>query len=319
MEKSIDEKKNVESVDEQNNQLSDDSEQIYERTPMYVTKHSSRYQRQDLIRTIENKTGRTLLCFIAGNQCRINRDDVVGFVELLYKVSSTEKIDLMIHTLGGEIDAAEKIVKMLQAKIGFSEDSAKLQNGEELPFRVIVPDYAKSAGTLIALGANSIVMSDSSELGTIDPQVQLRDSFGNISMFSVFDYINAYEEFEQRLYDNPDSSPDRIMFARFEPYRLYQIRAIKERMRVCAEATVKRQGGPFTRIVTDLMDTKLFKSHSQAIDWIDAQKIGLNIEYLPFRNPLWMDYWTLYCLICKAINTDQRIFESRFVSYIPER
>ena len=37
--------------------------------------------------------------------------------------------------------------------------------------RVIVPDYAKSDSTLLALTADTVVMSDSSELGPIDPQI----------------------------------------------------------------------------------------------------------------------------------------------------
>ena len=168
----------------------------YERTPMFFAKNSSRYQRQNLIQQIENKTGRTLLCYVAGANTRINHDDVIGFSELLHNVPSGDKIDLLIHTLGGDIDSAEKIIGMLQSRVGQTEAQ---QDRNNLPLRVIVPDYAKSAGTLIALGANCIVMSDSSELGTIDPQVLLTDQFGNKNWYSVFDYINACEGHEHRL------------------------------------------------------------------------------------------------------------------------
>ena len=129
----------------------------YERTPMNLAKNSSRYQRQNLIQQIENKTERTLLCYIAGESTYINRDDVIGFIELLHNVSSRDRIDLMIHTVGGGIDPAEKIIGMLQSCVGQTKSK---QDQNKLPLRVIVPDYAKSAGTLIALGANSIVILD---------------------------------------------------------------------------------------------------------------------------------------------------------------
>ena len=59
--------------------------------------------------------------------------------------------------------------------------------------RVIVPDFAKSAGTLIALAADKIVMSDSSELGPIDPQFLKKDGDGNARWLSVLSYLKAYE------------------------------------------------------------------------------------------------------------------------------
>ena len=56
--------------------------------------------------------------------------------------------------------------------------------------RVIVPDYAKSAGTLMALGADRIIMSETSELGPIDPQVILADRNGNRMPHSVKNYLD---------------------------------------------------------------------------------------------------------------------------------
>ena len=55
--------------------------------------------------------------------------------------------------LGGKADSAEKLVRMVRSKVGAAA------------LRIIVPDFAKSAGTLMVLGADSVVMSDMSELG----------------------------------------------------------------------------------------------------------------------------------------------------------
>ncbi len=286
----------------------------FEITPMYLAKNVSRYSRQELICEIEDTTKRTLLCYVAGETAAITPEDIRGFGDLLYNVSFGEKIDLLIHTIGGDIDSAEKIIKMLQSK-------TEIQDGEKdrdnVPLRVIVPDLAKSAGTLIALGANQIVMSDSSELGTIDPQVRLPDRYGNYTWFSAFDYIDAYKECEQRLNDNPSNVTERTMFNKFEPHLYHRIKTIKDRAKKCAEKAIKQHGGPYTQIVSDLMNTKKFPSHSQVIDWEDAEEIGLPIEYITFDNPVWREYWKLYCSLRTAITAEQKIFESRYVSYIP--
>ena len=56
------------------------------KTPMYLAINSPRFQRQQLIREIEELTGRTLLCYICGEHAEIGRDDTLGIVELLCNV-----------------------------------------------------------------------------------------------------------------------------------------------------------------------------------------------------------------------------------------
>ncbi len=66
-------------------------------------------------------------------------------------------IDLVLHTPGGLVLAAEQIA------------SALVDHKAEV--RVYVPHYAMSGGTLIALAADRIVMAPSAVLGPVDPQV----------------------------------------------------------------------------------------------------------------------------------------------------
>ncbi|MFB3788712.1 MAG: serine protease [bacterium] len=75
-------------------------------------------------------------------------------LDLIYKSS---KISLFLYTRGGETLAAWTLVNLIR------------QFADEL--EVIVPAKAHSAGTLICLGANSIVMTKQSTLGPIDPSV----------------------------------------------------------------------------------------------------------------------------------------------------
>lgn len=69
---------------------------------------------------------------------------------------STE-IDLWLESPGGDADAAYKVVLALRQRCRH--------------LRVVVPDYAKSAATLMTLGADKIMMASTAELGPLDAQI----------------------------------------------------------------------------------------------------------------------------------------------------
>jgi ClpP class serine protease len=66
-------------------------------------------------------------------------------------------IDLILHTPGGLVLAAEQIAFALCCR--------------EAPTTVFVPHYAMSGGTLISLAAGQIVMDENAVLGPVDPQI----------------------------------------------------------------------------------------------------------------------------------------------------
>jgi|SRR6266851_3025276 hypothetical protein len=273
------------------------------KTPMYTAINAPRYQRQQLIRDLEKDTGRTLLCYICGENAEIERNDTLGVVELLHNVTPGSSIDLMLHTFGGDVDAAEKFISMLRAAVPATGT-----------LRVIVPDAAKSAGTLMALGANEIVMSDTSELGTIDPQFVLKDSKGNDMVHSVLNYLDAYERVATDLRQAPDDPVHKVLITGFDPTVLRKFEAVRDRAKTLAENLLKRGGLNYTRIASELMDTRRFPSHSQMIGYETAKEIGLNITYMPSEDPIWRRYWDLYCLLRLTVKGNQKLFESALAS-----
>jgi ClpP class serine protease len=245
---------------------------------------------------------------VAGSLAQITRDDVIGFVEFLHNVPRGVNIDLLLHTGGGDINAAEKIVFMLRAAVG--------NDGR---FRVVVPDYAKSAGTLIALAADKILMSDSSELGPIDPQFPKKDSDGSVRWHSVLNYIEAYENISQKVNANPTDLTANIMLAKFDPTTVVQFEAVKRRARMLAEQHLRRwmfrnKTAMYTKIAGDLMDIVRWPAHGQMIDHENAKEIGLEIEYLAPDMPDWQDFWSLYCQQRLAVQDGQKLFESDYAS-----
>ncbi len=277
------------------------------RTPMYEAFHAAQYQRQELIRKIEAETSRTLVCYVSGPASAVDRDDIIGLVELLHNVPQDTNVDLLLHTGGGDIDAAEKFVSLLRRTVGTGE------------LRVVVPDFAKSAGTLIALGADAIIMSDSSELGPIDPQIVLGDGNGNLIRHSVQNYLDAYAQWSAALAKDPANLTAQLMLAKLDPARLTLFESVKLRAQQLAENHLKRgmfqkQPGPWTAIPVKLLDTKTYPAHGQMIDYEAAQQLELVVTYLPPTNEVWRMYWKLYCQQRLAVQDKQKLFESNFAS-----
>ncbi len=282
------------------------------KTPLFQSIHALRYQRQALIQTIEDRSRCPLICYVAGISAPIDRDDIIGFVDLLHNVSPNQDLDFLLQTPGGDTDAADKLIATVRTKVGTGR------------LRIIVPDYAKSAGTLMVLGADTVVMSDTSELGPIDPQIILTDADGkNPFQHSVLNYLDAFKTHSDALKKDPNDVPARIMLSKLDPSMLKSFEAAKERARKCAEAQLKqgmfKKGGNWSQTVSELLgEAKQWLSHGQPIYWNDAKdpKIGLDVTYCAPTSPEWQGYWQLYCLQRLAVTDRQKLYESNRVSLV---
>jgi ClpP class serine protease len=87
----------------------------------------------------------------------INIEDSEAVLRAIRFTPPDQPIDMILHTPGGLVLAAEQIAKALV------EHKGKVT--------VFVPHYAMSGGTLIALAADEIVMDANAVIGPVDPQV----------------------------------------------------------------------------------------------------------------------------------------------------
>lgn len=162
-----------EILDRLNNDISKDKElktQIYIQNSNYEAEYRVQllniYRKQDL-ENLYNYTNRNIIayysCFIDVNEMTnnmaISDRDLQGFMNAVHKLDKSRGLDLILHTPGGSITAAELIVNYLKSIF---------KNN----IRVIVPQIAMSAGTMIACAAKEIVMGKQSSLGPIDPSVR---------------------------------------------------------------------------------------------------------------------------------------------------
>lgn len=104
-----------------------------------------------------------------------------------------KNVMLILVTHGGDPDAAYRIARCLQQKYD--------------RFSLYVPGYCKSAGTLIALGAHEIVMSDLGELGPLDIQLskpdELFEAGSGLDTIQALSYLRevTFQMFEDNARD----------------------------------------------------------------------------------------------------------------------
>lgn len=87
----------------------------------------------------------------------IDIDDSEAVLRAIRQTPDESPIDLLLHTPGGLVLASEQIAHALRAHPG--------------KVTVLVPHYAMSGGTLIALAADEVIMDDAAVLGPVDPQL----------------------------------------------------------------------------------------------------------------------------------------------------
>lgn len=87
----------------------------------------------------------------------INMEDSEDILRAIELTDPSVPIDLIVHTPGGLVLAAEQIAGALHR--------------HQAEVTVMVPHYAMSGGTLIALASDRIRMAPSAVLGPVDPQI----------------------------------------------------------------------------------------------------------------------------------------------------
>ncbi len=118
-------------------------------------------ERKESLRAWEKARSSTALLFVTGDrpglETQIHPEVLDLFAQHLDEIGTPQTISLFLHTRGGSTLAAWSLVNLLR------QFSKRLE--------IIVPSKAHSAGTLMCLGADSIMMTRQATLGPIDPSI----------------------------------------------------------------------------------------------------------------------------------------------------
>ena len=200
----------------------------------------------------------------------ITDEDIQGLMEVIHGLKG-ESLDLILHSPGGSIEAAEAFVAYMRTK--FSD------------IRVIIPQAAMSAATMIACSANSIVMGKHSSIGPIDPQFVLQTQLGR-QMVPAQSIIDQFDLAKKESQDPKKLGAWMPILSQYGPALLVQCDNALKLSRQLVESWVLQYmfGGKnlrnAKRISGHLANHKNFKAHRRHIDRDQAKTIGLKIEDL---------------------------------------
>ncbi len=132
----------------------------------------------------------------------IEQADFYVIHDILSDKKSLSKVDIYLETPGGSGETAEEIVEFLH------------NNFNTVTF--VVSGEAKSAGTIVVLSGDEILMTETGSLGPIDAQVKI-----GRSVVSAYDYIEWVNEKRKEAEEKGALSPfDATMVAQITPGEL---------------------------------------------------------------------------------------------------
>lgn len=278
-------------------------------SPLYHAEHSDRYERQALIRQYEEATKASLIVVID----TIGPWSITYLEELFFSNRNPGKdldLHLMLETPGGDGEIAVRMARSMQARC------------RELT--VIVPDRAKSAGTLLAMGAHRIIMGPTSDLGPVDPQLYIPHTRQH--WIAAHDLIEAVDGALDQVQKQPTAFHLMATLLSDVNYLMYQqAKSAMERMDDLIEAAIasnpKRNSQQVQNLVSQLKKESIItdpKVHGAIFGSKEAAAAGLPVLEPPSEEQweiIWR-LWTKYFHLRQLQEGWTRIYENRSASQV---
>lgn len=234
--------------------------------------------RKLILEAIGKERNSKVLLYITGDrpamETQIGPDVDDIFVEHLDALWPAEKISLVLYTTGGNTATAWRLINLLRT---FCDD-----------LEIVVLVKALSAGTLMCLGANRIVMSKQSTLGPIDPSLnsplnpQVPGSHPPMRAPVSVEAVQGYLDVAKALGVNDSESLAAILThlsSQIHPLVLGQIFRTRTQIRDLAKKLLVHQAledGKKEEIIDFLCSES--GSHDHTINRREAAALGLKIE-----------------------------------------
>lgn len=259
--------------------------------------NSRRNSRVERIKVIQDFRGSKVIVYYSIDTLTPNDAEIL--FDLLQSVGKQKKIDLFLLSPGGYVDPAFKMAKMCR---DFSEEK----------FGIIIPHYAKSAATLLCLGGDELVMGHASEIGPIDPQIEIMDEYGRKFTVSANSVEDALEVIEEHSKGDPEKSLKYMpLLEKINLNTLGQYRRALDSSRQYAEdllkisTLLKNKNQKMITEVAKKLATSYF-SHAYPIKAdVASNELKFNIVDATTNKQLWQAMWQLHKLY------DAMIKESR--------
>ena len=199
----------------------------------------------------------------------IGDEDIQALMEVSQGLTG-DRLDLIMHSPGGSPEAAEAIVSYLRQR--FSH------------IRIIVPQLAMSAATMIACAADEIVLGKHSFLGPTDPQILLPTSLG-VRAVPAQAVLDQFDRAQEECADPAKLSAWLPMLGQYGPDLLVQCESAldmsRELVKTWLETYMFKNAADRVERADSvsewLADHGHFKSHSRHISRDEVERRGLTV------------------------------------------
>jgi Serine dehydrogenase proteinase len=235
--------------------------------------------------------GRTLVTFFTSynHPVEIDNSDCDMLQSVLQHIDLSKGLALMIDSPGGDGLAAERIVNTCRAYSGTKD------------YWAIVPGRAKSAATIVCMGASKILMGAPSELGPIDPQIIRRE--GNVwRQFSAYGLVSSYDKlFASAVKAKGNLEP---FVQQLQKFDVREINHYRDLIKLSEDIAIKiLKSGMMPRMSKAAIRKKIgifldpsqgTISHGRSINRAEADSCGLKVQELDVHSPQWAAIYNLY-------------------------
>lgn len=225
------------------------------------------------------------------------------------KEQKKSKMAIILETQGGVVEVVERIVQTIR---NFYNEVI-----------VIVPNDAMSAGTVLALSADRIMMDYFSRLGPIDPQI-VKDE----KLVPALSYLHQYEKLNKKAATGTLTTVEYAMLDKLDLGELYQFEQARElsmellinwlsqykfknwhRTETTGQTvTQKMKETRAKKIAQKLNDPSRWHSHGRGIDITTLQnELNLKIEDYSENEELSKSINSYFRLLIDYISREQRI------------
>jgi ClpP class serine protease len=213
-----------------------------------------------VLKRLEEVAGFSVVPILFGVNRYVNARAVDSIYTVLKELGAVDRLGIVLFCSGGDIDEAYLLATYLQ----------RLAR-EKLV--IYVPRFAKSAGTLLALAGDELVMLPIAELGPIDPVIYDSKTEHYIPLQSILEILNILSSGVSR--DVVNAILEKLPVIELGDYK----RAVEHNAELCARVLTGRMlRGDHEKARQIAEKLVSYKQHSAAIATRDAADLGLRVR-----------------------------------------
>lgn len=250
---------------------------------------------QQLLGQIESRLGERLLTYWNSSNGSICSNDVIGLYGILRSIGKVDRLSFFIKSDGGSGEVSLRMVNLLRQFVG--------------RLTVLVPLECASAATMLALGADKILMGPLAYLSAVDTSLTHdlspidRD---NDRVRVSQDELQRVVRLWQRQADKESSNPYASLFQHVHPLVIGAVdRASALSTKLCVEIlSFHLKDSKKAKRISNTLNSG-YPSHSYPIMLREARRIGLNAESIDEgTNQLLCELHEIYSEMGQRASTD---------------